>query len=87
MKQSFTEVTFTLQLSELYTLKTTWLGSLKKKKKVMVWVKIQRNTSGRHELLTNHVWAHSLRRVICGSLVRAAALPHPKESAEVVLAY
>lgn len=27
MKQSFTKVTFTLQLSELYTLKTTWLGS------------------------------------------------------------
>lgn len=85
MKQSFTEVTFTLQLSELYTCPTL-LGSLQKKK-VMVWVKIQQNTSGRHELLPNHVWAHSLRRVICGSLVRAAALPHPKESAEVVLAY
>lgn len=85
MKQSFTEVTFTLQLSELYTCPTL-LGSLQKKK-VMVWVKIQRNTSGRHELLTNHVWTRSLRRVICGSLVRAAALPHSKESAEVVLAY
>lgn len=31
MKQSFTEVTFTLQLSELYTCPTL-LGSLKKKK-------------------------------------------------------
>lgn len=39
MKQSFTEVTFTLQLSELYTLKTTWLGSLKKKKRLWFGLK------------------------------------------------
>lgn len=38
MKQSFTEVTFTLQLGELYTCPTL-LGSLKKKKRLWFGLK------------------------------------------------